>query len=49
MTRVLKNLFFEAVFDDPVRASGGPDLPLLGYVCDEAHRFVTSDPVSFVE
>ena len=49
VTRVLKNLFFEAVFDDPVRASGGPDLPLLGYVCDEAHRFVTSDPVSFVD
>ena len=45
VTKALKALFFEAVFNDPDRASGRPDLPLLGYVCDEAHRFVTSDSV----
>ena len=53
VTKALKALFFEAVFNDPDRASGRPDLPLLGYVCDEAHRFVTSDSVhgepSFVD
>ena len=44
--RVLKALFFEAVLDDPDRAQGGAAaLPLVGYVADEFHRFVTSDPV----
>ena len=41
----LKALFFEAVLDDPDRARGGPALPLVGYVADEFHRFVTSDPL----
>ena len=41
----LKALFFEAVLDDPVRARGGDALPLVGYVADEAHRFLTSDPL----
>ena len=41
----LKALFFEAVLNDPDRARGGPDLPLVGYIADEFHRFVTSDPV----
>ena len=41
----LKALFFEAVLDDPDRAAGRPDLPLVGYVADEFHRFVTSDLV----
>ena len=45
VTKVLKALFFEAVFNDPVRASGGPDLPLVAYICDEFHQFVTSDRV----
>ena len=45
VTRVLKALFFEAVFSDPIRVSGGADLPLLGYICDEFHQFVTSDRV----
>ena len=53
LTRVLKALFFEAVFNDPIREGGGPDLPLLGYICDEFHQFVTSDRVhgeaSFVD
>ena len=44
VTRVLKALFFEAVFSDPIRASGGPDLPLVAYVVDEFHQFVTSGP-----
>ena len=43
--KVLKAVFFEAVLNDPDRARGGADLPLLGYVADECHRFVTSDPV----
>ena len=41
----LKATFFEAVLDDPDRAARGADLPLVGYVADEFHRFVTSDPV----
>ena len=41
----LKALFFEAVLDDPDRAKGGSALPLVGYVADEFHRFVTSDPL----
>ena len=41
----LKARFFECVFVDEHRRSGGPDLPLLGYVADECHRYVTSDPV----
>ena len=45
VTRVLKAWFFEAVFNDPIRAGGGPDLPLLGCVADEFHQFVTSDRV----
>ena len=43
VTKVLKALFFEAVFNNSDRASARPDLPLLGYVVDEFHRFVTSD------
>ena len=42
VTRALKALFFEAVFNDVDRASGAP-VPLIGYVCDEFHRIVTSD------
>ena len=41
----LKRLFFESVLDDPDRAGGGDDLPLVGYVDDEYHRFLTSDPL----
>ena len=41
----LKASFFEAVLSDPDRIRGGTDLPLVGYVADECHRFVTSDPV----
>ena len=41
----LKGLFFESVLDDPDRAGGGAELPLVGYVADEFHRFATSDPL----
>ena len=40
----LKALFFEAVLDDPQRSMNAGDLPLVGYIADEFHRFVTSDP-----
>ena len=39
----LKASWFEAVLDDPVRARGDAGVPLVGYVADEFHRFVTSD------
>ena len=44
--RALKATFFEAVLNCPERAGrGGADMPLVGYVADECHRFITSDPV----
>ena len=42
LAKVLKAQFFEAVLDDPDRSAGHPDLPLVGYVADEFHRFATS-------
>ena len=45
VARALKAAFFEAVLHDPDRAQGCEDLPLVGYVADEFHRFVTSDRV----
>ena len=41
----LKAAFFEAVLDDSHRARIGKDMPLVGYVADEFHRFITSDPL----
>ena len=41
----LKASFFEAVLAEPARVRAEPDLPLVGYVADEFHRFVTSDAV----
>ena len=41
----LKALFFEAVLDDPDRSENGAEMPLVGYVADEFHRFVTSDKI----
>ena len=41
----LKAVFFEAVLDDPARSRADASLPLVGYVADEFHRFVTSDPL----
>ena len=45
MGKVLKATFFESVFDDPDRRSGGAHLPLAAYVADEFHRFATGDAV----
>ena len=45
VAKALKAAFFEAVLHDPDRARGCEDLPLVGYVADEFHRFVTSDRV----
>ena len=45
VAKVLKALFFEAVLDDPDRLRASGDVPLVGYVADEFHRFVTSDLV----
>ena len=41
----LKASFFEAVLEDPDRVKGGAHLPLVTYIADEAHRFITSDVV----
>ena len=43
--KIVKALFFEAVFNDPDRRRGGADTPIAAYVCDEFGRFVTSDPI----
>ena len=41
----LKALFFEAVLTDPDRVAGRTDVPLVAYVADEFHRYVSSDPI----
>lgn len=43
VAKALKARFFESVLADPDRRTGDPALPLVAYVADEAHRFVTSD------
>ena len=45
LAMALKASFFEGVFNDPVRSSSRTDLPLVGYIADEAHRFLSSDAV----
>ena len=45
VARALKAVFFEAVLAEPARVSGGGRMPVVGYVADEFHRFVTSDAV----
>ena len=45
VAKALKASFFEAVLNDPDRAAGAPDIPFVGYVADECHRFITSDRV----
>ena len=45
LAMALKASFFEAVLAEPARIAPRPDLPLVGYVADEFHRFVTSDAV----
>ena len=39
----LKASLFQAVLDDPDRARGGDHLPLVSYVADEAHRWISAD------
>ena len=43
IAKALKALFFEAVLNSPERRRRGGEMPLVGYVADECHRFVTSD------
>ena len=45
LAAALKASFFEAVLDDPTRQGARADVPLVGYVADEAHWFLTSDPL----
>ena len=45
VARALKAVFFEAVLSDPKRQENGSDMPLVQYVADEFHRFITSDVV----
>lgn len=43
IAKALKAHFFEAVLNSPERQRRGGEMPLVGYVADECHRFVTSD------
>ena len=43
--KIVKGLFFEAVFNDADRQRGGAATPIAAYVADEFQRFATSDPV----
>ena len=45
VAKSLKAAFFEAVLNSPKRVRRGGEMPLVGYVADECHRFVTSDEV----
>ena len=45
IARSMKALFFEAVLNSKRRQKKGADMPLVAYVADEFHRFVTSDRI----
>ena len=45
IARVLKAQFFETVLNDKQRQQNGSEMPLVAYVADEFHRFITSDVV----
>ena len=45
LAKAVKATFFERVAADPERLRGGAELPLACYLADEAHRFVTADPI----
>ena len=45
IARVLKAVFFETVLGDARRQENGAGMPLVAYVADEFHRFITSDRV----
>ena len=43
IAKAIKGAFFEAVLSSPARRERGADMPLVFYVADEFHRFITSD------
>ena len=43
VAKALKAAFFEAVLANRRRRQDGQSMPLVGYVADEFHRFITSD------
>ena len=43
VAKALKAAFFEAVLANRRRRLDGPSMPLVAYVADEFHRFITSD------
>ena len=45
IARALKAQFFETVLSDKRRQENGSNMPLVAYVADEFHRFITSDLV----
>lgn len=45
VAKALKACFFEAVLNSRKRREQGGRMPLVGYIADECHRFLTSDPV----
>ena len=45
IAKAIKAAFFEAVLESPVRRERGAEVPLVCYVADEFHRFMTSDSV----
>ena len=45
IARALKAQFFETVLSDEQRQKNGSEMPLVAYVADEFHRFITSDVV----
>ena len=45
IAKACKCTFFEAILGSDERATDGDQMPLVGYIADEFHRFVTGDPV----
>ena len=43
IAKALKAAYFEAILGSAKRSRSGHDMPLVAYVADEAHRFVTCD------
>ena len=43
IAKAIKGAFFEAVLNSPARRERGGEMPLVGYVADEFHRFATTD------
>ncbi len=43
VAKAIKAAFFEAVLASPARLERGGEMPLVCYVADEFHRFITSD------